>query len=79
MLLNQAELPGRDVSLFMKPAVAKEERSDGSVILRSTVPLQKAARCVGEWLEHWAAYAPSRLFLSRSAKYHGALGNGLLW
>jgi feruloyl-CoA synthase len=47
----------------MKPAVAKEERPDGSVILRSSVPLQNAARCVGDWLEHWAACAPDRLFL----------------
>jgi feruloyl-CoA synthase len=63
MLSNRVELPGRDASLFMKAAVTKEERPDGSTILRSDVPLQKAARCVGEWLERWAADAPDRLFL----------------
>src|SRR5512143_4151884 len=53
----------RDAQLFMKPAVAREARPDGSIILRSTVPLQEAARCVGDWLEHWARQTPDRIFL----------------
>src|ERR1700758_1524060 len=64
MLSNLAEPPSRDGSLFMAPSVAKEQRPDGSVILRSRVPLQEFARCVGDWLELWAASAPDRLFLA---------------
>jgi feruloyl-CoA synthase len=52
-----------DARLFTKPAVAKEVRPDGSVILRSTTKLQEAARCVGDWLEHWARQTPDRIFL----------------
>ena len=31
---------------------------DGSFVLSSPEPLQAYARCVGEWLEHWAAQTP---------------------
>src|ERR1700720_2644790 len=64
MLSNLVEPPRRDGSLFMAPSVVKEQRPDGSVILRSRVPLQEFARCVGDWLELWAASAPDRLFLA---------------
>jgi feruloyl-CoA synthase len=64
MLSNLAEPPSHDGSLFMAPSVAKEQRPDGSVILRSKVPLEEFARCVGDWLELWAASAPDRLFLA---------------
>jgi feruloyl-CoA synthase len=50
-------------SLFAMPAIAAERRADGSILLRSTTPLQPAARCVGDWLEHWAGQAPERIFL----------------
>jgi feruloyl-CoA synthase len=49
--------------LFKKPAVAKTEWPEGTIILRSTVPLQSYARCVGDWLERWARQAPQRIFL----------------
>ena len=39
-------------SLFAVPAIVTEPRADGSIIVRSTTPLQPAARCVGDWLEH---------------------------
>ncbi len=54
-------------SLFATPAIAAERRADGSVIVRSTTPLQPAARCVGDWLEHWARVAPARIFLGERA------------
>ncbi|MCM2319192.1 MAG: feruloyl-CoA synthase [Pseudomonas sp.] len=37
---------------------------EGGFVLRSPEPLQPYARCVGEWLERWAAETPERLFLA---------------
>jgi feruloyl-CoA synthase len=54
-------------SLFATPAIVVERRADGSAIVRSTVPLKPAARCVGDWLEHWAGAAPDRIFLGERA------------
>jgi feruloyl-CoA synthase len=50
-------------TLFAAPGVAAERRADGSILLKSTTPLQPSARCVGDWLEHWAGQAPERIFL----------------
>jgi feruloyl-CoA synthase len=50
-------------TLFATPAVAAERRADGSIVLKSTTPLQPFARCAGDWLEHWARQAPERIFL----------------
>jgi feruloyl-CoA synthase len=50
-------------TLFAAPAIAAERRADGSIWLKSTTPLQSAARCTGDWLEHWARQAPERIFL----------------
>ncbi|MBJ9974174.1 feruloyl-CoA synthase [Pseudomonas sp. S75] len=44
--------------------VLREIRADGSFILKSPEPLQPYARCIGEWLEHWAAEAPERPYLA---------------
>lgn len=40
------------------PAATLEPRADGSFVLRSSEPLGDYARCVGEWLEHWAVQTP---------------------
>jgi feruloyl-CoA synthase len=55
----------REVSgtLFTVPAITAEQHADGSIWLKSTTPLQPAARCVGDWLEYWARQAPDRIFL----------------
>ncbi|MEA2822402.1 MAG: feruloyl-CoA synthase, partial [Bradyrhizobium sp.] len=50
-------------TLFAAPGVAAERRADGSILLKSTTALQPSARCVGDWLEHWAGQAPERIFL----------------
>ncbi|WP_428133307.1 feruloyl-CoA synthase [Bradyrhizobium sp.] len=50
-------------SLFAVPSISTERRADGSIVVRSTVVLKPAARCVGDWLEHWAVVAPDRIFL----------------
>ncbi|HWL30735.1 MAG TPA: feruloyl-CoA synthase [Xanthobacteraceae bacterium] len=51
-------------ALFATPKVSAERRADGSILLSCPVPLQEAARCTGDWLEHWAAKAPDRIFLA---------------
>ncbi|HUN93973.1 MAG TPA: feruloyl-CoA synthase [Burkholderiaceae bacterium] len=61
-MTTTARSPAR---LFRDPEVLREERPDGSVRLRSAIPLpQPYARCAGEWLEDWAARDPARLFLA---------------
>ena len=50
--------------LFATPAVVADRRADGSIVVRSTTPLQPGARCIGDWLEHWARQAPERIFLA---------------
>jgi feruloyl-CoA synthase len=54
-------------TLFAKPAISADRRADGSIVLKSTVPLKQSARCVGDWLEHWARQAPQRIFLADRA------------
>jgi feruloyl-CoA synthase len=49
--------------LFATPAIVAERRADGSTVVKSTTPLRPAARCIGDWLEHWAHAAPARIFL----------------
>ena len=53
-----------DDTLLAPPRAVVEPCAEGSFILRSPEPLQPYARCVGEWLEHWAAAAPERVFLA---------------
>jgi feruloyl-CoA synthase len=50
-------------ALFAAPRIIVDRRTDGTIRLRSAVPLEAGARCVGEWLEHWAAQTPERIFL----------------
>ena len=51
------------LELFATPAIIAERRADGSILVRSTTPLEPGARCIGDWLEHWARQAPERQFL----------------
>ncbi|MGY3693470.1 feruloyl-CoA synthase [Bradyrhizobium sp. USDA 3240] len=53
--------------LFATPAIIAVSREDGSILVRSTTPLKPSARCVGDWLEHWARQAPDRIFLGERA------------
>jgi len=64
-----AAAPSRDESetLFAMPAIVADRRDDGSIILKSTTPLRESARCIGDWLEHWARQAPDRIFLADRA------------
>ena len=47
-----------DPAWMAPPAATVEHRADGSFVLRSPEPLGEYARCIGEWLEHWAAHTP---------------------
>jgi len=49
------------------PRILREDRADGSFVLRSAEALQPYARCIGDWLEHWAHAAPARPFLAERA------------
>ena len=64
--MTPAAALGRDRSktLFATPAIVVDRRADGSMILKSTTPLRESARCIGDWLEHWARQAPDRIFLA---------------
>ncbi len=50
-------------ALFATPDIVAERHADGSIWLKSMTPLQPAARCVGDWLAHWARQASRRIFL----------------
>ncbi|MBS0512374.1 MAG: feruloyl-CoA synthase [Proteobacteria bacterium] len=53
------------VRMFAEPDLVEIHRGDGSRILRSGIPLPDTyARCVGDWLEHWARVQPDELFLA---------------
>jgi feruloyl-CoA synthase len=48
-------------------AAPRTERVDlgaGAFLLRSPEPLQPGARCIGEWLEHWASATPAAVALA---------------
>ncbi|WP_326534710.1 feruloyl-CoA synthase [Pseudorhodoferax sp.] len=47
-----------DPRLLAPPRVARINFDDGSYVLRSPEPLKPYARCIGEWVEQWAAQTP---------------------
>lgn len=51
-------------SSFRPHRTEREDRPDGSIILRSAYPLGSVARRTGDWLHRWAAEAPDRVFLA---------------
>jgi len=63
--------------LFAPPAVELERRADGTALLRSPQPLKPYARCVGEYLVHWAKTAPDRHFLMERGA--GGTWNGVTY
>ena len=52
---------------FAQPQVSRENRADGSIILRSPQALGPYPRALGEWLVHWAHKDPHRAFLAERA------------
>src|SRR5689334_11007807 len=54
------------VPVNLLPArVAVDRRDGGEIRLRSPEPLAPYARCVGEYLEHWARERPDRVFIAQ--------------
>lgn len=47
-----------DPAMLAPQRVVKVDREDGGFVLRSPDALGPCARCVGEWLEHWARKTP---------------------
>jgi feruloyl-CoA synthase len=47
-----------DPTLLAPPRTVRVGFDDGSFVLRSPEPLKPYARCIGEWLERWAAETP---------------------
>src|SRR6267154_1985491 len=62
-MISAAARSDHPETLFAKPRISAVRRADGSIILKSTTPLKQSARCVGDWLEHWARQTPERIFL----------------
>lgn len=53
-----------DPTQIAPPAALRTELGDGSFVLHSPVALEPHARCVGEWLEHWARATPDATALA---------------
>ena len=47
--------------------VLREDRADGTILLRSGYDLPPAERSTGVWLDRWAEAAPDRTFLAERA------------
>ncbi|MEI4472229.1 feruloyl-CoA synthase [Frigidibacter sp. MR17.24] len=51
----------RTVTRYLPHSVIREDRADGTILLRSGHDLPPVARNSGEWLHRWAAEAPYRV------------------
>ncbi len=52
------ERPFDDPAFLTPPATVRENRADGSFVLRSPHALPTPVRCIGQWLEDWARRTP---------------------
>lgn len=57
-----------DAASLAAPRAARENLPGGGFVLRHPEPLQVYARCIGDWLEHWARETPDALFLAERGK-----------
>ena len=69
------------MATYIPHDVVREDRPDGSILLRSRVLLGPVVRNTGAWLHRWAQEAPDRVFLAersgqgwREVRYADALG-----
>jgi feruloyl-CoA synthase len=53
-----------DPAQLAPPRTVRLQFDGGAFVLRSPEPLKPYARCIGEWLEHWAAATPDAPFLA---------------
>jgi feruloyl-CoA synthase len=56
--------PFGDPGALAPARVMREDLGHGGFVLRSAEALQPFARCIGDWLEHWAGTTPDALFLA---------------
>lgn len=50
--------------MLAPPRVTRIDLSHGGFILACSEPLGETTRCIGDWLEYWAARTPNALFLA---------------
>ena len=69
------------MATYIPHDVVREDRPDGSILLRSRVLLGPVVRNTGAWLHRWAQEAPDRVFLAersgqgwREVRYADTLG-----
>jgi feruloyl-CoA synthase len=81
-----------DAAALAEPRAVRESLANGGFVLRHPDALQAHARCIGDWLEQWAAQTPDALFLAerdatgawrrlgyrRTRELVGAVAQGLL-
>ena len=60
-------MPSDTNPLFAPPRVTTSHDAEGNLLLDNPHPLPPAARCVGEWLIHWAEAAPDRVLFAERA------------
>ena len=60
---------------FGPPEVIVERRPDGVILARSPYPVGAYPRAATDWLDHWAAVAPERVFLAELER----AGGGEAW
>ena len=67
-----------DPALLAPRRVLREPHPGGGFVLRSPEPLQPYARCIGEWLERWAAETPDARAVAEPAA-DGVGWHALTW
>ena len=67
--MKPALQPGRGLAV---PDIERVDLADGSFVLRSRQRPRTPARCIGDWLEHWARATPDALFLAERGADGGA-------
>ena len=53
-----------DPAMLAPPRAVRLHFDGGAYVLRSPEPLKPYARCIGEWLEHWARTTPETVLRS---------------
>ncbi len=72
---------GSDIGNYRAHKVEREDRPDGTILLRSGWPMGRVARCTTDWLRDWARETPDAVLLAersgagwREVTYAQALG-----
>ena len=55
----------RSSAMLAAPRAVVTDLGAGSFVRESPEPLAPCARCIGEWLEHWAAHTPQAVALAQ--------------